>query len=71
MPLSSSKLMFVFGLVQAVVVAVGAYLSQPHATGRTAVIAVIGVVVSAAVSYLTTRKVKAAVAREVGKPSAP
>jgi membrane protein DedA with SNARE-associated domain len=64
----ASKLVYAFGLLQAVVVAVGAYLSQPDdPTGRPLVIALIGVAVSAAVSFLAGRKVNTAVAREVKK----
>jgi membrane protein DedA with SNARE-associated domain len=66
--MSASKLVYAFGLLQAIVVAVGAYLAQPNdPVGRPLVIALIGIAVSAAVSFVAGRKVNAAVAREVKK----
>lgn len=68
---SSSKLVYVAGALQAVAIAVGAYLAQPHdTTGRPLLIALAGVALSAVVSFVTSRKVQAAVAREAGKPRA-
>lgn len=65
------KLVYVAGALQAVVIAVGAYLAQPHdLTGRPLLIALVGVGLSAVVSFITSRKVKAAVAREVAKAGA-
>ena len=65
---SSHHLVYLAGALQAAVIAVGAYLTQPNdPTGRPLLIAILGVTLSAVVSYLTGLKVKAAVAREVKK----
>jgi hypothetical protein len=62
------NLVYAFGLLQAIVVAVGAYLAQPNdLTGRPLLIAIVGVVLSAAVSFIAGQKVDAATAREVKK----
>lgn len=65
---SSHQLVYLAGALQAAVIAVGAYLTQPDdPTGRPLLIAILGVALSAVISYLTGLKVKAAVAREVEK----
>lgn len=62
---SSHQLVYLAGALQAAVIAVGAYLTQPDdPTGRPLLIAILGVALSAVISYLTGQKVKAAVARE-------
>jgi membrane protein DedA with SNARE-associated domain len=68
---ASHELVYLAGALQAAVIAVGAYLVQPNdPTGRPLLIAVLGVALSAVVSYLTGRKVKAAVAREIEQSKA-
>lgn len=65
---ASHQLVYLAGALQAAVIAVGAYLTQPNdPTGRPLLIAILGVALSAVISYLTGQKVKAAVAREVQK----
>jgi hypothetical protein len=65
---ASHQLVYLAGALQAAVIAVGAYLVQPNdLTGRPLLIAAGGVALSAAVSYLTGQKVKAAVARETAQ----
>ena len=61
-------LVYVGGLLQAIVIAVGAYLAQPNdPTGRPLLIAIAGVVLSVVVSFITGRKVTAAVAKAVAQ----
>ena len=66
MRLTSAQLVYAAGLLQAVLIAVAAYLVLPgNPTGRPLYIALAGVVVSALTSYVAAHQVKASTAREV------
>ena len=66
--LTSPQLVYLTGLLQAVLIAVGAYLALPgDPTGRPLYIAVAGVAVSAVTSYVAAHQVRASTAREVDR----
>jgi len=66
--LTSAQLVYAAGLLQAVLIAVGAYLALPgDPTGRPLYIALAGVAVSALTSYVAAHQVKASTAREVDR----
>ena len=66
--LTSAQLVYLAGLLQAVLIAVAAYLALPgDPTGRPLYIAVAGVAVSAVTSYVAAHQVKTATAREVDR----
>jgi mannose/fructose/N-acetylgalactosamine-specific phosphotransferase system component IID len=66
--LTSAQLVYLAGLLQAVLIAVGAYLALPgDPTGRPLYIAVAGVAVSAVTSYVAAHQVRASTAREVDR----
>jgi len=66
--LTSAQLVYLAGLLQAVLIAVAAYLVLPgDPTGRPLYIAVAGVAVSAVTSYIAAHQVKASTAREVDR----
>ena len=68
MRLTSPQLVYLAGLLQAVLIAVAAYLVLPgNPTGRPLYIAVAGVAVSALTSYVAAHQVKASPAREVDR----
>ena len=68
MRLTSPQLVYLAGLLQAVLIAVAAYLVLPgNPTGRPLYIAVAGVAVSAVTSYIAAHQVKASTAREVDR----
>ena len=68
MRLTSAQLVYAAGLLQAVLIAVGAYLALPgDPTGRPLYIALAGVAVSALTSYVAAHQVKASTAREVDR----
>jgi hypothetical protein len=64
--ITSARLVWALGLLNAVVVAAASFLSQPtDLTGRPLLIAIGGVVVSAAISYLIGNRVALAARREL------
>lgn len=64
--MNHAAFVYLAGLAQAVFIAVAAYLTQPNdLTGRPLAIAIIGVVVSAAVTYVAARQTNVAARREV------
>jgi hypothetical protein len=66
--LTSAQLVYLAGLLQAVLIAVAAYLVLPgNPTGRPLYIAVAGVAVSAVTSYVAAHQVRASTAREVDR----
>jgi len=66
--LTSPQLVYLAGLLQAVLIAVGAYLALPgDPTGRPLYIAIAGVAVSALTSYVAAHQVKASTSREVDR----
>jgi hypothetical protein len=66
--LSSPQAVYIAGLLQAVLIAVGAYLALPgDPTGRPLAIALAGVALSALTSYVAAHQVKASTAREVDR----
>lgn len=66
MKLTSPQLVYLAGLLQAVLIAVGAYLALPgDPTGRPLYVALAGVAVSAVTSYLAAHQVKASTRREI------
>ena len=68
MKLTSAQLVYLAGLLQAVLIAVAAYLVLPgNPTGRPLYIALAGVAVSALTSYVAAHQVKASTAREVDR----
>jgi len=68
MRLTSPQLVYLAGLLQAVLIAVAAYLVLPgNPTGRPLYIAVAGVAVSAVTSYVAAHQVRASTAREVDR----
>ena len=68
MKLTSAQLVYLAGLLQAVLIAVAAYLVLPgDPTGRPLYIAVAGVAVSAVTSYVAAHQVRASTAREVDR----
>ena len=68
MKLTSAQLVYLAGLLQAVLIAVAAYLVLPgNPTGRPLYIAVAGVAVSAVTSYVAAHQVRASTAREVDR----
>ena len=68
MKLTSAQLVYLAGLLQAVLIAVAAYLVLPgDPTGRPLAIALAGVAVSAVTSYIAAHQVKASTAREVDR----
>ena len=68
MRLTSPQLVYLAGLLQAVLIAVAAYLVLPgNPTGRPLYIALAGVAVSALTSYVAAHQVKASTAREVDR----
>ena len=68
MKLSSAQSVYVAGVFHAILIALAAYLVLPgDPTGRSLYVALAGVAVSAAVSYLAAHQVKASTAREVGR----
>jgi len=66
--LTSAQLVYAAGLLQAVLIAVAAYLVLPgDPTGRPLAIALAGVALSALTSYVAAHQVKASTAREVDR----
>jgi len=66
--LSSPQAVYIAGLLQVILIAVGAYLALPgDPTGRPLAIALAGVALSAVTSYIAAHQVKAATAREVDR----